>query len=389
MITCKPVRVLHVLDTLGKGGLETGLVNLIHKLDPDSFEHVVCTVRGLGENVDRLPAGRVQLMCLRKTDLDSSFQIPTLVRIIREVRPDIVHSRNWGTIEAVIAARLVRPCSTVHSEHGLDSMAAGKEAWRRICFRRIAYRLAHRVITVSHSLREVHARNTGISPKRISVIHNGVDHVRFVAAPEIRKRVREEFAISEDTFCIGAVGSLFPVKDHLTLLRAVRRFNRIQPSWRLLIIGEGPERAKLEKAAIADLDCRSRVVFIGASTRVPELLQAMDVYALPSISEGISNSLLEAMSTGVPSIATATGGTPEVITHGHSGLLFPVSDDQMLADHLLLLFRDRERRVSLGRAAVDRVRQHFSLDSMTSRYKELYLSLIVHSGQFSERVEAA
>lgn len=389
MIACKPVRILHVLDTLGKGGLETGLVNLIHALDSNSFEHVVCTIRALGENAERLPAGRVKLICLRKTDRDSSFQIPTLVRIIRQVRPDIVHSRNWGALESVIAARFVRPCSTVHSEHGLDSMAAGREARRRICFRRIAYRLAHRVVTVSHSLKDVHVRNTGISAKRIAVIHNGVDYARFAPNAQIRNRVRDEFAIPEDTFCIGAVGSLFPVKDHLTLLKAVRRLNKIQLSWRLLIIGEGPERANLEKAALADPGCCPRIIFMGASNRVAELMQAMDAYVLPSISEGVSNSLLEAMSTGLPSIATASGGTPEVITHGESGLLFSVSDDRKLADHLLLLFGDRERRARLGRAAVARVRQHFSLDSMATRYKEVYLSLMSHSGRLSERVETA
>ncbi len=372
----RPVRILHILDTLGKGGMENGLVNLIHKLDPNCFEHVVCTVRDLGYNAARLPVDRVRLMCLEKAEGTSVIQIPAFARLLRQVHPDIVHSRNWGGIEAVVAARIVRFCGTVHSEHGLDSITAGAEAWRRICFRRIAYRLADRVITVSHALKDVHTRRTGVACNKISVIHNGVDHRRFAPDLETRARVRQEFAIPDDVFCVGAVGNLFPVKDHLTLLKATRRLTGFQKPWRLFIIGDGPERTKLEAFAAADPDCRFRILFLGSSNRVPELMQAMDAYVLSSVTEGISNSLLEAMSTGLAVVATASGGTPEVIKDRESGLLFAVSDDQMLASHLHLLLTEKERRLRLGREAVRRVREHFSLDLMANQYSQLYQNLI-------------
>src|SRR5262249_47274148 len=159
---------------LGKGGLENGLVNLIEHLDP-RFDHVVYAIRKLGPNADRLKENRIPVICQGKQDSDSRFQVGKLAHAIRRVRPDIVHSRNWAAVEAVLAARWVRFCKVVHSEHGLEAGAEAREPWRRVCFRRLAYQLAHRVLAVSYQLRDLHARRTGYDPAKITVIHNGVN----------------------------------------------------------------------------------------------------------------------------------------------------------------------------------------------------------------------
>jgi glycosyltransferase involved in cell wall biosynthesis len=140
-------------------------------------------------------------------------------------------------------------------------------------------------------------------------------------------------------------------------------------------MGDGPERAKLESFAAAHPGWKQRVTFLGASGRVPELLNGLDVYVLPSISEGISNSLLEAMATALPVVATATGGNPEVVVHGDSGILFPVGDAARLAGELRLLRASEERRRELGPGALRRVREEFSMESMVGKYTELYESL--------------
>src|SRR3954447_18623730 len=159
-----PIRILHVVDHLGKGGLENGLVNVIENLDSTRFEHVVCAIRKLGPNADRLGKSRVRVICQEKQDSDSRFQAGILARTIREVRPDIVHSRNWAAVEAVIAGRWTRFCKVVHSEHGLEADAAAHEPKRRIWFRRLAYHLADRVLSVSYQLRDLHATRTGFDP---------------------------------------------------------------------------------------------------------------------------------------------------------------------------------------------------------------------------------
>jgi sugar transferase (PEP-CTERM/EpsH1 system associated) len=370
-----PIRILHVVDHLGKGGLENGLVNLIENLDSARFEHVVYAIRKLGPNADRLAKSRIEVLYQGKQDSDSRFQAGTLARAIGAVRPDIVHSRNWGTVESVLAGRWVRFCKVVHSEHGLEASASAHEPKRRIWFRRMAYHLADRVLSVSYQLRDLHAARTGFDPKRITVIHNGVDRNRFCPDAAGRVRMRQELGLAADEFCVGCVGNLFPVKGHMTALQAVESLAAQGRKWRLLLIGEGPERERLEAYLAQRPDWKERVQLMGTSHRVPEMLQAMDVYLLPSIAEGISNSLLEAMASGIPAVATATGGNPEVVVEGESGLLFPVGDVRRLSDRLLRLQADRKLRADLADRALRRVREEFSLDSMVGKYAQLYESL--------------
>jgi len=369
-----PIRIMHVVDHLGKGGLENGLVNLINGLDPDRFEHVVYAMRQLGPNAARLP-GNVRVICMGKRDADFPVQIRRLARDIRSVDPHVVHSRNWGTVEAVAAARWVRNCAVVHSEHGLETDAYAREPWRRVWFRRVAFELADRVLAVSYQLRDLHARRTGFAARRIGVIHNGVDERRFFADAAARARMRAELGIADNEFCIGCVGNLLPVKDHLTALEAVARVAGVLRRWRLVIAGEGSERPRLEAFINQHPDWKARVSLLGTTERIPELLNAIDIYLLPSISEGISNSLLEAMSCELPVIATERGGNPEVVVDGKSGLLFPAGDTAKLAEQLLLLEGSPEMRAQLAKQAVSRVRQEFSIDSMVRNYARLYESL--------------
>jgi sugar transferase (PEP-CTERM/EpsH1 system associated) len=369
-----PIRIMHIVDHLGKGGLENGLVNVIQHLDRARFEHVVYAIRALGPNADRLEKLGVRVLCQGKQDSDSAIQVGALVRGIREVRPDIVHSRNWAAIEAVPAARWAR-CKVVHSEHGLEGDVNAKEPWRRVWFRRFAYEIADRVFAVSSQLRDLHARRTGFAGSKFAVIHNGVDRQRFFPDAETRVRTRMELGLSDGEFCIGCVGNFFPVKGHITMLQSLKRFAANVKDWRLVLIGEGPERSQLESFVDGHPEWKQRVSFLGLSHRVPEMMNAMDLYVLPSVAEGISNSLLEAMATGLPVIATATGGNPEVVIDGESGLLFPVGDADALTDHLLLLEAGRDRRRLLASQALRRVQKEFSLESMIGKYSELYENL--------------
>jgi sugar transferase (PEP-CTERM/EpsH1 system associated) len=368
-----PLRILHVVDNMGKGGLENGLANLIERLDPQRFEHVVAVIRHTGLNSDRLPK-HTRLIHL---DMQPASRVHAMAfaRLIRQMQPDIVHSRNWGTIEAVAASRLSRVVSTVHSEHGLDWSESAHEPRRRRWFRRLSYELADRVFCVSRQLRAVHASRTGFPADRISVIYNGVDLGRYHQDAAVRAQVRREFGLAERDLCIGCVGNLSPVKDYMTLLRAIARFAGACQHWRLLIFGDGPERDALESFVQGHPEWADRVSMPGIVDRVPDLLKAFDVFVLASLTEGISNSLLEAMATGLCVVATATGGNPEVVVDGHSGLLFPVGDDAALVEHLQLLEREPERRQRLGAEAMRRAATDFSLDTMVGRYAELYASL--------------
>jgi glycosyltransferase involved in cell wall biosynthesis len=181
--------------------------------------------------------------------------------------------------------------------------------------------------------------------------------------------------IGDRELCIGCVANLLPVKSHMTLLEALTRVSDQDQSWRLLLVGEGTERARLAAFIEARPALKKRVSLLGSSHRVPELLQAMDVFVLPSVAEGICNSLLEAMATGLAVITTAVGGNPEVVIHGESGVLFSPGDADALATHLARLKAQPALRQQLGRGARQRVRDDFSIASMVQGYEQLYTTL--------------
>lgn len=369
------IRIMHVVDNMGKGGLENGLANLIERMDSNRFEHVVFAIRRLGLNADRLSHCRVQFKCLEKKESDSAIQLTTLARAIREANPDVVHSRNWAAIEAVVAGRWVRFPALLHSEHGLNADESAGEPRRRTWFRRLAFEIADQVLCVSHQLSQVHAARTGFPIAKMTVIHNGVDTKRFFSNPAARIQIRTELGIPPDGFCIGCVGNLTAVKDYASTLQAVKEFAGDCSAWRLVIIGDGPERRALESFVNGHPEWSRQVSFQGLSDRVPEMLNAFDVYVLSSLTEGISNSLLEAMATGLPVIATETGGNPEVIVKGQSGLLFPVRGVEELRDCLRSLHRQQELRVRLGAGALRRVQEEFSIDTMVQKYEQAYMHL--------------
>jgi sugar transferase (PEP-CTERM/EpsH1 system associated) len=372
----KTIRIMHVVDTLETGGLENGVVNLIRHMDTARFEHVVCAIRNLGALAERLPAERIRVMCLDKTRSGRSCQVLPLAKRLREVRPQIVHARNWGTIEAILAGISIRPCALVYSEHGVESLNSGQEPLRRVCLRRMAFELADRVFSVSYQLRDFHAKRTGFPASKIGVIHNGVDIRRFCPDPVTRQKARQQFGILPEEYCVGAVGRVEPVKGLIHLLRAVAALPSDGQPWRLLIAGEGSELQALQQFVSGQPNLQGRVHFVGEIREIPTFLNGLDVYTLPSISEGISNSLLEAMATGLPVVASSTGGNPEIVVDGTCGVLFPVGDSGNLSEHLLRLQSMPEERSRLGEKARQRVLGNFSLDAMVFNYEQFYAGLV-------------
>jgi sugar transferase (PEP-CTERM/EpsH1 system associated) len=372
-----PIRILHVIDNMmGMGGMEKNLVKLIQRMDPERFEHVVCVIRNVGSLADEIPRDRARVVCLGQMQAGYSFLGRMLVRLIEEIKPNIVHSRNWGGIEAVLAARWVGSSAVVHSEHGLDTGTSQGDPLRRRLLRRFAFHLADRTFAVSYALRDFHARNTGFHIDKMSVIHNGVDTDRFCPQEAVRIRMREKLGIGPSDFCIGTIGRLEPVKDLFTLLRATIVLPESPRNWRVMIAGDGSESAALKQLVHDQGGGRLRVDFLGEVQEVPDLLNALDVYVLPSLYEGISNSLLEAMATGLPVIASAVGGNTEVVADGQSGLLFAAGDARALTDRLKLIYEGSELSVRLGRDGRRRVEDCFSLKSMVQRYEAFYLSLV-------------
>jgi len=278
-----------------------------------------------------------------------------LLRVLRRLEPDLVHSRNWGAIEAVPAARLAGVRAIVHSEHGRELADPEGLNARRNRFRRLLAPLIDRIVTVSDDLKAWLEETVKLPGAKLLVIPNGVDTERF--SPARRLEGRQALQVSDETTVVGTVGRLNGIKDYPTLLTAFADVARRAEHVRLVFVGDGPQRAALEAAAAA-LGMKERVSFLGERTDVPALIAGLDVFVLPSIAEGMSNTLLEAMAAGRPVVATSVGGNPELVEDGVTGTLVPA-----------------RLRTAHGEAARARAVMEFGLASMASRYRNLYRAL--------------
>ncbi len=360
------IRVHHVVLSLQPGGLENGVVNVVNRLDPRRFASSVCCLKEAGEFARRIenPAVQVHEMGWRRgTDCYLPIR---LAKLFRQTRASIVHTRNAEAFfYGFVGAKLAGVPALVHSEHGRSF----NDRQLRLTAQRVMTRFTTAVFTVSAQLKSDLVRYTGIPPGTIDVLHNGVDLDRFVSHDaDARNAQREAWGVGPGDLVIGSVGRLAAVKNHALLLRAVAGAGL--PAY-VVLVGDGPERTALGTLA-ETLGIADRVRFAGHSDGVQRQLAAFDVFALPSLNEGMSNTLLEAMAAALPVIASDVGGNLEIIRDGIDGLSFPSDDEKALAQCLARLCGDPGLRAHLGRGARDRVAASFSIRAMVERYEALY-----------------
>jgi sugar transferase (PEP-CTERM/EpsH1 system associated) len=374
------LRVLHFFSYLGLGGTELTALRVVTNLGKDCFENRLCGLRGFEPQVLTLRYPDADLVSLPVGKEGFRIQILSIMRLIKAYRPHIVHSRNWGTIESILAARLAHVPIVVHSEHGYEMDTLAGLPQRRRLFRRVVYGMADAVFTVTGDLQQYHARQAWISPSRIRVIHNGIDTQLFAPNPHARRLILEKAGVPIDRFVVGSVGRLVPIKDHGTLLKSAELLVHRGIDVHVLLAGSGPELTRHRQYLEDSAALAGRVTFLGSSANVSEILNAMDVFVLPSISEGMSNTLLEAMACGLPVLATRVGGNPEVVGDERSGRGFVPGDINGLAQHLESLAGNVNLRRSLGTAARQRAVSMFSLERMVEDYRSLYMELAVRRG---------
>jgi len=308
----------------------------------------------------------------------SAAIVASLVRFFRTHRVSILHTHRYkDTVLGTIAAKLAGVPKVVRTVHGLPEPLRG---WDHLKFQ--AYGsldraalgcFADRIIAVSNDLANTLA-NAGYKRSAVIPIHNGIN-LRKARPGRDCRLVRRELGIDEESLVIGTIGRLVPVKAHVDLLRAAQRILRRQPDTRFLIVGDGPLRGELAAMA-AHLGVDHACLFTGARQDTFDVLAAMDVFALPSLHEGVPMALLEAMVLGKPVVATAVGGVPEIVQDHVSGRLIPPGNDAALADVCLAVASDRQMARSLGAAARRAVAERFSLDVSGRAVLDVYRSLL-------------
>jgi glycosyltransferase involved in cell wall biosynthesis len=258
------------------------------------------------------------------------------------------------------------------TEHGRDY--PDYRRWKRVLSNRFLLHRDDHVVAVGRHVRQALIDNEGLPAERIEVIYNGVSQAPFERSPADRALVRSELGYSDGDLLIIQVARLNRLKDHATAIRSIARLRNSHSNVRLLLVGDGEERAALE-ALVNELDMRAVVRFLGSRSDVPRLLQAVDLFLLTSVSEGIPLTLVEAMLARVPVVATRVGGVPEVIEHGQCGVLVQPADVQGISLALSQLLDCAATRRSLVPAGWQRATTLFSEKSMLASYRGAYLRM--------------
>jgi sugar transferase (PEP-CTERM/EpsH1 system associated) len=367
------IHISHIVPSFEVGGLQNGIVNLMNHMNTDIFEFSICTFEQfMGESRNRVKRRDVQYYALNKRE-GNDFSLPRkLTRIFKQEHVTIVHTHNWGTyLEGLIAAKLARVPIMIHGEHGTVFF----NKFRRRRAYRMAAHFTNQILTVSGELSKLLVNQVGISPEKVKVIINGVDTNKFRPKFADRNRLRNMLGLNGDEVVIGSVGRLAPIKDYPTFLRAFACVLRQYTNVFGVLVGDGPLRAELEKQA-NELGIASRFRFLGERDDVFAWLNAFDVFVLPSLHEGISNTILEAMATKLPIVATRVGGNPEIVHDKVNGLLVPSQNEEALAEALIQFIQNEALRYQFGEASLARVMSDFSLQRMVKEYEELYLQLV-------------
>lgn len=355
------MRVLHVLHSMAFGGAEVLVHDFLRATRGEASQMVACldAVGPLGESL-RSDGVRVEMLG-RKEGLDPGV-VRRLRALIADARPDVVCAHQYTPWSyAAMAAPLVRPRpELVFIEHGRHYPDQRRP--RRVLANRAAFlHLTRRVVAVCGYIKRLLVANEGIPPSRIEVIYNGVDPSRFDTAilrDGTRERVRAELGLGPQHRVATCVARMHPVKDHPTLVRAFARAARDVPDARLLVVGGG-DAEPLRRLA-AELGVGDRALFTGVRTDIPAVYAATDVFAMASLSEGTSVTLLESMLLERPAAVTDVGGNPEIVERDVTGLLTPRGDHEALGASIASLLDAPERRARMGAAGRARVLERFT-----------------------------
>ncbi len=369
------IRVLHVVLSLGTGGLENGIVNTINGSEQKRFKIDVVCLRELGELGDRVNNTNTQVFFEPSLSSGLANAIKAIRKVHKKNRYHIIHTHGWATMLAgYLAGKLEGDTLVINGEHGtLYYKSLLQRLAQRFLFNQMKINLS-----VSAALVKEVSKKFGVSEDIFHPILNGVDVAKFKPLPEQRARVRQEWGIDDSTFIIGSVGRLVTVKNYPSLLRAFKEILENVSNAKLVFAGDGPNRAKLETLA-NDLQIADKVIFLGRREDVPAVMNGYDIFVLPSFREGLSNTILEAMASGLPAVVSNVGGSPEIVLHGETGHLFEVDNTNQIAGFIVDLLQDKKALEDMSKTAREHVVKNYSLQAMVNNYQAVYEKLVAEN----------
>ena len=367
--------VLHVVYRFDVGGLENGIVNLINHMPAHAYRHAVLALTDVTDFCGRIRHSDVEFMALHKPPGHALWLYPQLFKLIRQLRPKILHSRNLAALEVQVPAWAAGVPVRIHGEHGRDvgDLDGSRVTYQRM--RRMYKPFVHHYTALSRDLADYLTAKVGVSQDKMTQVYNGVDTLRFIPAPQGVQSIAGCPFNPMQHWLVGTVGRMQAVKDPVMLAHAFVQALILAPQLksrlRLVMVGEGPLRTHAQ-AVLNAAGLGALAWLPGERSDVQDVMRGLHAFALPSLAEGVSNTILEAMATGLPVVATAVGGNADLVVPGKTGYVVPAAHPQAMALRLVEFASSPERAVKLGRAGRQRVQAAFSMTSMVSAYQGLY-----------------
>lgn len=370
--------VAHIMYRFDTGGLENGIANLINHMPEGAYRHTVIALTEITDFKKRIHRHDVQFIALKKPPGHLFWIYPQLYHLFRQLRPAIVHTRNLAALEATVPAWAAQVSARIHGEHGRDvgdlDGANKKYQW----IRRIYSPFVKHYIALSHDLAQYLHQSIGINEKRVTQIYNGVDSTLFYPPPQSQSIPDCPFN-DAGHWLVGTVGRMQTVKDQtnlaLAFVHALQTAPELRDRLRLVMVGDGPLRH--ESLAVLQAAGLSELAWLpGERNDMPEIMRRLDCFVLPSLGEGISNTILEAMASGLPIIATAVGGNVELVQDSLNGRLVPAANPTALAQTIIDFARQPELARAMGQQSRRLVEERYSMAAMVSSYQQLYDQLL-------------
>jgi L-malate glycosyltransferase len=377
--TARPLRVALCIDSLAVGGTELNAVRTAERLRERGMDVVMLVLRPEGPLLERCKEAGIPVMAFPIPPLGNVRSLArgvALVRLLRRLEIDLVHTQDRYSNAFVVPWARVAGLRVLASRRWWDvhpSRALGLA-------NRLAYRLAHGVVTNSPPVADLVCRVDGVRPEKVHVVRNFLDEA-FLAMPSAgtRTELRARLGLPADSLVVGCVANLRPVKDHRTLLAALARVAPRWPDLVLCLVGEGELAPDLRQQADR-LGVTDHVMFAGSRSGPVNWHAAFDISVLTSLSEGSPNTVIEAMAAGRPVVATDVGGTPDVVRHEHTGFLVPARAPEALAEALDRLLADGALRAAMGREGRAEAVRRFSAARVVPLVEALYRSHVPTAG---------
>jgi glycosyltransferase involved in cell wall biosynthesis len=361
-------RIVHITFDMGIGGAEQVIYNLVRHTDSSRYDvSVLCLNEPLGPFGMALEKQGYEIHPLdRKPGFDWS-----LVRGIRrfvianEVR--VLHCHQYTPYVYGLLGAVLTGCKVIFTEHG--RFYPDRRKWKRVLVNPLLNQFTDFITAISAATREALVLFENFPRRKIKVVYNGIDDSRFILPQE--EGLKESLGIARDAHIIGTVARLDPIKNHPLMIKALKIVLEHFPGTVLVIVGDGPERAKLE-VLTRELGLSSQVIFTGFREDTHLYYRIIDIFLLTSFSEGTAMTLLEAMAGSLPCIATDAGGNTEVVRDGETGFIILNNDEKALAEKVCNLLADEPLRRKMGRAGRKRFENEFTVEKMVRAYEEMY-----------------